>query len=347
MFSDFVHFSSPEIKKELPSDLSAFIHSGEVVKHNPVREVFKSAGYFIKLDYRKFHTFTHEFNIAQALNRAGIPVVEHLAYGRLGNENFLITRELAYSVTVEEFLSTATDTKAFLNGFTDLMTLWQNSNFVHTDPHFGNLLRTPASSLPVLVDVHDVKRRIFPWRKRSDISRFIFNLRGRIEHSAILELFAKFNIAEPEKLFDSLLTEEIIRLKSEWDKRRRQLFNAYPKFSVQQGKYLVASAYIQNFESLPDEYSSDAGKLFAASFFLSLFQIPHRRCIAFNRENNTVKFEAPLSGTPDAAACSVLKKQLALCGFAVDAATFRLRKNLAALNDISQIAVSPLFELEG
>ena len=347
MFSDFVHFASPEIKNELPADLSAFIHSGQAVKHNPVRDVFKTDGFFIKLDHRKFHTFTHEFNIARKLSCAGIPVVEHLAYGRIGNENFLITRELAQAVTVEEFLTTATDTKAFLNGFTGLMTLWQNSNFVHADPHFGNLLWTPASSLPVLVDVHDVKRRLLPWRKRGDISRFIFNLRGKIEHSVILELFAKFDIAQPEKLFDSLLTREIIRLKSEWGKRRRQLFSGYPKFSVQRGKYLVASAYSQNFENLPDEYSSDAEKLFAASFFLTLFQIPHRRCVALDRENSTVKFEAPLSGTPDAAACTMLKKQLASCGFAVDTATFRLRKNLAALNDISQIAVSPLFEFEG
>ena len=347
MFSDFVHFASPEIKNELPADLSTFIHSGKPVKHNPVRDVFKTNGYFIKLDYRKFHTFTHEFNIAQSLNKAGIPVVEHLAYGRSGNENFLITRELAHSIPVDEFLNTTSDTETFLNGFTELMTMWQNSNFVHTDPHFGNLLLSPTSTLPVLVDVHDVKRRIFPWKKRSDISRFIFNLRGKVEHTVMLELFAKFNVTLPGKLFDTMLKQEIIRLKSEWQKRRNQLFNAYPKFSVQHGKYLVASAYSQNFETLEDEYSPDAAKLFAASFFLTLFQIPHRRCVAFDREANTVKFEAELSGTPDAAASAALANQLNYCGFTIDAASFRLRKNLAALNDISQIAASPLFELEG
>ena len=347
MFSDFVHFASPKIKQELPADLPAFIHSGRQVKHNPVRDVFKTDGYYIKLDYRKFHTFTHEFNIAQALNRAGIPVVEHLAYGRINNENFLITRELDQALTVEEFLNTDADTGAFLNGFTELMTMWQNSNFIHTDPHFGNLLWTPASTLPVLVDVHDVKRRIFPWVKRSDINHFIFNLRGKAAHPIILELFAKFDRRSPEKLFDTLLKQEIIRLKSEWNKRRNQLFSAYPKFSVQQEKYLVSSAYIQEFEARPDVPSPNAEQLFAASFFLSLFQIPHRRCIALNRENHTVKFEAELSGTPDAALCNVLKKQLGSCGFTVDASTFSLRKNLAALNDISEIAASPLFELEG
>lgn len=338
MFSNFVRFASPEARKQLPENLKTLLSGGTPVKHNPVRDVFKKDGFFIKIDHRKFHTFTHEFSIALALQKAGFPVVEHLACGRCGRDNFLITRELENSVTAGEFLDSGNDKDDFITSFTALMQKWQDSKFFHNDPHFGNLLYVPEKNLPVLVDVHDIKQRLFSGKRRTDISRFIFNLRGKTSHATLLELWKKFHVTDPEEHFDRLLQLEIRRLKAEWKKRHDQLFSAYPKFSTRCGDWLVASSYKENFSGFPEETVSGAGTYFAASFFLTLFQIPHRRCIAVNCKNNSVRFEAELSGTPPETEAAHLLYQLRQCGFETENSDIRLRHNIAALNDISPIA---------
>lgn len=347
MFSDFVRFASPEARKQLPENLNTLLTGGTPVKHNPVRDVFKKNGFFIKIDHRKFHTFTREFNTAQALHKAGFPVVEHLACGRYGRDNFLITRELENSVTAEDFLNSGDDKKDFIQSFTDLMRKWQDSKFFHNDPHFGNLLYVPGKNLPVLVDVHDIRQRLFRCERRSDISRFIFNLRGKTAHSTLLELWKQFHVDAPEKHFDCLLQQEIRRLKAEWKKRYSQLFSAYPKFSTRYGNWLVASQYRECFTGFPEETVSDAKTYFAASFFLTLFQIPHRRCIAVNCENNSVRFEAELTGSPSETETVNLQHQLKLCGFELEYSSFRMRHDVAALNDISPIANALSSKFEG
>ena len=347
MFSDFIHFASPEAKAQLPENLNTLLTGGIPVKYNPVRDVFKKNGFFIKTDHRQFHTFTREFNTALALQRAGIPVVEHLACGKSGKDNFLITCELENAVTAEEFLNSGDDKKDFIRSFTALMQKWQDSKFFHADPHFGNLLYVPEKNLTVLVDVHDIRMRLFRRRHRADISRFIFNLRGRTPHHTLLELWEKFHIADPEKHFDRLLKQEIRRLKTEWNKRCGQLFSAYPKFSARCGNWLVASQYKDSFTGFPEETVPGAKEYFAASFFLTLFQIPHRRCIALNCENNSIRFEAELDGTPPVTEAENLLHQLQLCGFELENSDIRLRHGVAALNDISPIADALRSKLEG
>ena len=346
MFSDFVRFASKDIRQELPVNLSRLLHGGTPVKHNPVRDVFKNDGFFIKIDHRRFHTFAHEFSIALALQRAGLPVVEHLAYGRIGNDNFLISRELAGAISAEDFLDSDSDKADFIDSFTVLMQKWQKSNFFHTDPHFGNLLYVPEKNLPVLVDVHDIKRRIFFGRQHKDIIRFIFNLRGKIPYPIIFALMAKFHVKNPQLTFERMQADELIRIKSEWRKRCRQLFNAYPKFSVQIKEELIAAKYRDNYTSFPEEASPDAAKIFAASFFFTLLQIPHRRCIAVNIKNSTLRFEDDLSGTPNATECAILQSILTKCGFDFTAGAFRKYHGLAAINDISGAADSPFFKYE-
>ena len=90
------------------------------------------------------------------------------------------------------------------------------------------------------------------------IIHFIFNLRGKTSHSTLLELWKKFKVSDPEKHFDRLLKQEIIRLKAEWKKRYSQLFSAYPKFSTRCGDWLVASQYRESFTGFPEETVSDA-----------------------------------------------------------------------------------------
>lgn len=346
MFSDFIRFASENIRRELPQNLPLLLHGGTPVKHNPVRDVFKKDGFFIKIDHRKFHTFAHEFSIALALQKAGLPVVEHLAYGRIGNDNFLISRELAGAVSAEDFLDSDLCKADFIESFTVLMQKWQKAKFSHADPHFGNLLYVPEKNLPVLVDVHDIKRRVFFGSQNKDIIRFIFNLRGRIPYSIIFNLLAKFQVRNPQLIFERMLSDEIIRIKAQWRKRCRQLFNAYPKFSVQIKEELIAAKYRENFTSFPEEPSPDAAKIFAASFFLSLLQIPHRRCIAVNIKNSTLRFENELSGTPNAAECAILQSILTKCGFDFTAGSLREYHGLAAINDISAAADSPFFKYE-
>ena len=351
MFSDFIctppnAASTAEQFSELFTGPTPFKPAPDWVqiKHNPVRDVFKKDSWYIKVDHRKFHTFKHEFNMALALKRHGIPVVEHLLCARTGTENFLITAELKNSIPAGDFLDSPADKTNFIAALTGFMEQWQNTPFEHTDPHFGNLLYIPETNRLFLVDVHDIKQRFFPCRCRKDIARFIFNLRGRVPYRTIIDLMTKFQIAEPEKSFCSMMQKEFARIKKEWQKRKKQLFDAYPKFSYRKDNWLICTPYKEISASLPAEFTADAQAEFAASTFLNLLQIPHRRCVAVDLQNNMVKRTGKLSALPDDEESAMFTQVLALCGFTASPGQYRLYNDTAALDEISGVAKSPLFK---
>lgn len=346
MSSDFLRTASPELNRLLPENLTVLLNNARLVKHNPVRDVFQSSEFFIKVDHRKNHTFKAEFATGTALEKAGIPVVSHLAYGRCGSDNFLITRALADAVQADIFLKQPSAETGFISAFEELMTKWEKSRFFHADPHFGNLLYCPGTNKLFLVDVHDVKKPLFFLGKRSDIPRFIFNLRGRVPHRTVLELLKKFHSDDPQKDFYKAAAKDIARIKAEWPKRRAQLFAAYPKFSVRCGEWLAAADFQECFDSLPEFPAADGGRIFAAGAFLELLQIPHRRCAAVNLGSGKVKFEPELSGTADCEEKAVLKELLDMCGFESSVSEYSLRHGLAAVNDISGLANQPFFRME-
>lgn len=319
-----------------------------MVKHNPVREVFFNSGYFIKRDSRKSHTFAKEFSAAQKLHRRKIAVVEHLAHGKCEDGNYLITRGVPDSVTVEDHLFAQPVTEKFMDEFVNFLRIWKRSGFFHTDAHLGNVLYVPQNGEFTLVDVRGVRKKLL-WeqlwfRCPTDVMRFIFNLRGHISFSRIEELLREFGCRYPQRSLQEMVKAESARLLKEWDKRKRQLFNAYPKFSCQNGKNLVAAQYQENYTMFPEESSDNAGAEFAASFFLTLFQIPHRRVCAVNLEKNLLRRAPELSGIPGDEDIREAAMPLDMCGLPHKGSDWRYYRGMAALNDLSNIISARMFQ---
>lgn len=341
-------FDSREVENELPHPPQRLLDGAVMVKHNPVREVFFHNGYFIKRDSRKNHTFAKEFAAAQKLRRRKIAVVEHLAHGKCEDGNYLITRGVNSAVTVEDHLFEHPVSEKFTAELIDFLRQWKRSGFFHTDAHLGNILYVPEKSEFTLVDVRGVRRKLLweslPFCCPADVMRFIFNLRGHVTFAKIEELFSMFNCRHPRHILQEMLKAESARLLKEWDKRKRQLFNAYPKFSCQNGKSLVAAQYKDNYTMFPAEESENAGAEFAASFFLTLFQIPHRRVCAVDLEKNQVRRAPELQGTPDTENIHEAAMPLDMCGLSHEISDWRCFRGMAALNDLNNIIRARMFQ---
>ena len=341
-------FDSREVQSELPDPPQRLLEGAVMVKHNPVREVFFQSGYFIKRDSRKNHSFAKEFAAAQRLQRHKIAVVEHLAHGTCEEGNYLITRGVNDAVTVEDYLFEQPVTEKFMTEFIDFLRQWKRSGFFHTDAHLGNVLYIPEKSEFTLVDVRGVRKK-FLWedlwfRCPDDVMRFIFNLRGHVTFTRIGELLSLFNCRYPQRMIRDMLKAESARLLKEWDKRKRQLFNAYPKFSCQNGKSLVAAQYKENYTMFPEEDSENAGAEFAASFFLTLFQIPHRRVCAVNLEKNKVRRAPELRGDPNGENIREAALPLDMCGLPHADTDWRCFRGMAALNNLNNIIQARMFQ---
>ena len=342
-------YCSSKVQNELPSPPQLLLENAEIVKHNPVRDVFFKDGYFIKCDYRKRHGFEKEFKAAQQLAKKNIATVEHLACGSHKNCNYLITRALEDSQTVEEYLLKSPADELFKGAFAGFLDLWRNSPFFHTDAHLGNLLYQPGKNSLTLVDVRGVKKRSL-WKKRyhgcpADVARFIFNFRGSLSCAEVLDLLTQNLCSEPEKVFQKMLKKECARILKEWPKRSRQLFSGYPKFSRITGEnMLVLSAFQGTYLQYPEETSPDAGSEFAASFFLSLLQIPHRRVCAADLNTNRLRREPERSGVPvSPEELSHLQYALEQCGLENSPSRWQNIGGIPYLTDISPLISMPLF----
>ena len=73
------------------------------------------------------------YRSAQKLHRRKIAVVEHLAHGKCEDGNYLITRGVPDSVTVEDHLFAQPVTEKFMDEFVNFLRIWKRSGFFHTD----------------------------------------------------------------------------------------------------------------------------------------------------------------------------------------------------------------------
>ena len=94
----------------------------------------------------------------------------------------------------------------------------------------------------------------------------------------------------------------------------------------------------------PEESCDNAGAEFAASFFLTLFQIPHRRVCAVNLEKNLLRRAPELSGIPGDEAVREAAMPLDMCGLPHKDSDWRCYRGMAALNDLSNIVSARMFQ---
>ena len=287
------------------------IAAGTVVKANAVRKVIKSGDYFIKIDLRPTHPFTGEFAIAQALTGAGIPVVEHLACGSDGNANYLITRALPDAVELAEMRDTIVPDEKFLHPLCDFLTAFANSNFIHNDFHCGNILY--ANGRFTLVDVRAVRRKWWWDQCRLHPGAFhpLAEFRSRLSASKMQELFTRCGIRDARKFYRRMWQECAAALFKEWEKRKTQLFAAYPKFSTLQGDKLCRTRSKVELSCCREFTSPLAAEVFALGLFLELAGIPSSPVVAVDLANQKYFLAPAGNGVPGAAAISEADENLA------------------------------------
>jgi tRNA A-37 threonylcarbamoyl transferase component Bud32 len=85
-----------------------------------------------------------EFQAAQALSQAGVPVTPALAWGRQGKDSYLVTRELSdtreFKDVWEDCRENPDRRQQFLKGLAEFLQALFTAGVVHPDMHAGNVL---------------------------------------------------------------------------------------------------------------------------------------------------------------------------------------------------------------
>jgi len=145
--------------------------SGEVLRELPNRRVYRAVagGHRVVVKEYRPQRLRHylrayaetEAERALAAARAGVPVVEPLAWARMGDgREFLILREETGARTLKELVLQGAlkgaERHELARAVGTLFARLQNAGFRHDDPHAGNVLVRPDGSV-LLADAHDLR----------------------------------------------------------------------------------------------------------------------------------------------------------------------------------------------
>lgn len=297
------HFASEAVAAELGDHPELLLESGLMIKSNPVRKVFKCGDYFLKFDARSGKRLRSEWNSAKLISKEKIELVEHLAIGKSTSGSILITRALPGAETVSDFfyrnyIEKFENPAEFLNNFADFAKKVLKSHLYHPDFHIGNVLYSPGLKKFSLVDAKGVRKAgcLDRWLRRYSMERIGMEFRLLLTRHQMIEFLAKLGISDSGKFYNRALLREAAALRHEWPKRRRQILSGYPKFSVQEGEILRTVDPLRQIVPLTNyEVVSGENKLleslFLSHFFLQLSQIPHRRVLAWDRQNKQIFLE--------------------------------------------------------
>ena len=264
------------------------------VKSNPVREVRTDGEYFYKLDRRGGYALKCEFAAAQLLAERGVPAVEHLRLDKTRAGWLLVTRALPGAVTVREYAAKHIPDVTFRTDFAVFVRDFLRTGLDHRDMHIGNILYQEPERRFVFVDLRSVKPWRWWWRRLPyDICRAPLELRKELKRHEICAMLKIIGVPDAEAFFDRALATEAAALCRMWKKRRRQLFDAYPKFSrFEDGVLVLAEVSAEALKRL--EWVPGSADDFAESFYEDLAELPHRRILAFD----AVKKLAGLDAVP-------------------------------------------------
>ncbi len=301
------YFRSEEPFAELGRHPESLTADAVCVKRNALRAVFRRNGYYIKLNLPPPNNLwksmreallpkaRREFCSGIVLEDAGIPVVEHVGFGRAGGINMLITREWTDSVSAWDYAVShlwRKEGKArtdFLPGVAATVRIFLDAGFSHPDFHLGNLLYRPAEGTFALVDVYGVRRgKAAGFKERASLCRGLFDLREMLSGAELRAFAADCGIADAE--FAEAETRMRKHCHAEWPRRRRQFLSGYAKFSYRgedgiryfldaDGKSRTEPGNFVGFDILTGE-SAELEQMLVAHFRLDLLQIPHPRIAA-------------------------------------------------------------------
>ena len=299
-------------------DPERLLAAAVTVKSNPVRRVAKSGEFFFKIDRRPGRSFRREFAAGRLLASLGVPVVPHLACGRLAaGEAVLVTEALAGAVDARSRLETTRGGRAEAEALARLVRSMWELGLYHGDCHLGNFLFAAGSTEPVLVDVAAVRRRRGLDRfRRGRMLRLVTEMRNYFGDGALTELLALAGARDPGAFLEKSLRREAAALRHEWPKRRSQILTGYAKFTRVDGEMLLDAAERETPDRLPEEHGDRAAleKRFLLHYYLRLAEIPHRGIAALDRAAGTIRISG-IEG--NALGDAELVHRLELCGLDV------------------------------
>lgn len=282
------------------------------VKTNPARTVFTvDDRYFVKYftphgAFNRIMAFFNskaraEFKTGLALEKSGIPVVTYLGCGRSGSSSMLISAtEPAALTALQQWHRNPQQRPIILEKLAELTRLLMVNHWFHPDYHAGNLLYRNGHLC--LVDVYGIKRTAsFSRKQRLRMVAIILGLREYISddeaHKFILATGITANESTAAAIWRDALFRDGRRIFNDWERRRRQILNNYPKFVEVQDNILLrrlADGKVADLKNaVKENYSPETAlEIWLQSFFLELQGIAHRKVLAWEHQN-TIYFENP------------------------------------------------------
>ncbi len=289
----------------------SLLKDGVCVKKNPVRQVIKNGDFFIKHDSRFFNGLFKEFMNAGKLERAGIPVVKHLAV----SHHHLVTLAEKKAVELKSYLLENVPDDKMLASFGDFLRLLRQKRLYHTDLHSGNILYVPEEKRFLLVDVRsaDCGFRFQPMPKSWYI-HIIMEMRRYLPKKKLIELLSKCGLDSEIKFFEDDLKSEFENIADDWERRQKQIISGY-------GKFVKVSGDITYSADAPEDISG--GECFSVPnpmeymlthHYLELNHIPHRPVWAITGDSVTLGTVPERSAAPEKNLVEEYRKRLEICG---------------------------------
>ena len=273
----------------------SLLEDGVCVKKNPVRQVVKNGDFFIKHDSRFFNGLFKEFLNARKLERAGIPVVKHLAVSR----HHLVTLAEKNAVELKSYLLENVPDGKMLASFGDFLRLLREKRLYHTDLHSGNILYVPEENRFLLVDVRSANCgfRISPMPESWYI-HIVMEMRRYLPQEKLFELLSGCGLDSEKKFYEADLKAKTEDINMDWQKRKKQIMSGYGKFVKVSGNTTYPADAPVNISGGECISVSNPMDYMLTHHYLELNHIPHRPVWAITGNSVTLgtlpeKFNAP------------------------------------------------------
>lgn len=228
-------FDTPEL---LPAN-------AQKIKQNERRQVYHLGDLYYKYFLAKPRNAVREYQCSRLLVKFNLPVVEYLACGVGERCGIVITREFPGGESVRSyyyrnFVKTGADPDEFLHLWSRFVRKMLASPVYHPDFHNGNILYSAKLNDFTLVDIDKVRRKTWLDRlfRMDNMRRITLEMRETLDDRRTIELIRACNIPDAKNFYHRAMLKEAARIDAEWPRRRQQILQGYPKFTVREGELL-------------------------------------------------------------------------------------------------------------
>lgn len=219
--------------------------AAQKVKQNERRQVYHLDNLYYKYFLLKPRNAVREYECSRLLIKFNLPAVEYLACGVGERCGVVITREYPGGESVRSyyyrnFVKINADPDQFLHEWSIFIKKVLQSEVYHPDFHNGNILYSPKLKSFALVDIDKVRRKTWLDRlfRMDAMRRITLEMREILDDRRTIELIRSCGIADAKNFYHRAMLKEAARIDAEWPRRRQQILQGYPKFTVREGELL-------------------------------------------------------------------------------------------------------------